>query len=1198
MKRLFIILGIVFLFARTVGADTWAASVEGNWTDDARWLDGSAPTASDGVLFSTTGATYVASLNNVSTTVAALYVSSPDATLAVRSGGGLVTLSVTGGVDIGAGRLYTSGPVTFNAGGGITNHDGIFQSGGSAATTVLNGLNNDINGEVKLSGVRGTGGFIALGADLTVSGGFTNLGTVSMETNSALQGGSFARLHVSGALFNSGTIDSKLFAGTYDSDRTISPTSMNNTGTIINNNVSDLVFNGANGTYENSGTIRGANGGIQFVDMESINLAAGGVVTGPKFVFRGKSGNPTATSFVNVAVPLTSTGEILFSALTAVINDSTITAAGPLNLWSTQLPTSQLTNTSNGTINFGNGGLIDSFTNVSNAGTINVTGALILETGASWGNGHQFVNSGDVIVPPGSSFYLRQIDGTASFTMAPGASMGGGGSLLFAGVKGAVNEDWAPGTSPLDLASSTITGSGSLDITGGLTLRDTVLGIPLENAGTMTIKRNSTGNTTFHAALTNKATGIVNMDATLTGGVAVFIGDEDIHNQGEFNVIGSASLRPVNESTSTGEFVNEAGATVNFTANPAGFIPWTLPLNNKGDFNITGRMSSNRSGLTILNSGTITAAADWSMSGALSFENSGALTSTGGNFYSQFNRDLTGHFTNTATGVWTIANGAFIKDVKDVVNTGDIVVTGGAFNVEFGQVAGNAFMNTGNIDLAPGSSMSIYRNGNASDFYLEEDATLDGGGTVYLTRMNATVNQAWEIQDSPLFLAVTTLGGTGSLHTASALTVSDSTLAIPVTNTGTALFKRGTGGSVITKSFTNDIGGVTSIDSAVSGAITVTMGDQDMVNAGEFYLKGNTSTFLSLIAPATSTGKFINEASGIVTIEGTSSRKFAVPLDNRGTVQLKLNLTLGSGAGSNINSGRLEISPGVTATVYGASTTNEPAGVIAGTGRLTFSGAAFANNGKISPGFSVGTLYMTGTVNNGATAEFDAEIKSLAGPGTGNDFLSVTGSLAVNGIVRPKVTGFLPKVGDEFVIMQCTGTLSGSLQVVNDPGVYPDFGVVVDPPTKQVKLIVTDVSNLDYVGFQEIFFTDEQIANGEADAGYDFDGDGLVNFLEWIYGENPTSVARVTSDPKLETNLSGNLVFVYPESTRLPAITVELLASSDLSGGLPLNSADYTRTSAPMPGVPDVNLVSLEVTNAALNSSPRQFFQVQFSVVP
>ncbi len=377
-----------------------------------------------------------------------------------------------------------------------------------------------------------------------------------------------------------------------------------------------------------------------------------------------------------------------------------------------------------------------------------------------------------------------------------------------------------------------------------------------------------------------------------------------------------------------------------------------------------------------------------------------------------------------------------------------------------------------------------------------------------------------------------------------------------------------------------------------SGTITST--------GGNLYFYGN----------FTPTSSFSN--SGTMTVENGSTVQYFQTVENSGTVHVNngtanfVTAYLGTSY-SVTNSGTIDVAPGATASFYrsGASgigtATNETTGRLTGSGTVAVSNTTFTNHGTIAPGNSTGVLTL-GAMNHSASSVFEIEIADASGPGSGHDQVVVNGNLALNGTLEiTRIGAYVPSPSDSFVIMTCTGELTGNFASVVQSDPAGTWEVEVDEDNDQVVLTFVGDGTIDYAAFQQAHFTPTEIANGDADPEVDFDGDGLANLLEWIHGFDPTSGVHPVA-PLVVERTPGTLDLIYPESALLPenAYSVTVLTDTDLAGGFAtIPALDVTRLAdTPVPGLPDVHRVTLRLENANWNTDDARYFQLEFAATP
>lgn len=121
-------------------------------------------------------------------------------------------------------------------------------------------------------------------------------------------------------------------------------------------------------------------------------------------------------------------------------------------------------------------------------------------------------------------------------------------------------------------------------------------------------------------------------------------------------------------------------------------------------------------------------------------------------------------------------------------------------------------------------------------------------------------------------------------------------------------------------------------------------------------------------------------------------------------------------------------------------------GKIIGNGNVNFS--SMSNTMNISPGFEIGQLNINSSLINTETSNITIEIAGNEGIGlvNGNDNVNVVGDLTLNGKLTVTSMNYTPSLGDEFVIMNYSGTLTGqftSFDFDNDFTIdYSTLGVV------------------------------------------------------------------------------------------------------------------------------------------------------------
>ena len=564
--------------------ELWATDTTGNWNVDGNWLDGSKPLPGADVALNVIGDDYRVDLFG-NAEVDDLAISSTNATVFTNSIGGLLTLSGTGDLEIFAGKLQSSGSYSLDFSNGITNHGGTLQSSGHAATQVHNGLNNAALGHVRVFGARNSQGSATFGADLqVVSGGFDNSGLITLETTTALSGGVFAQLSVTGTLNNSGTIDSLPFLGGGQGARRIAADSLVNSGTIINHDVAPLDLQASNATYFNSGTINAAVGEVRFRSIASLENQATGNLIGTNMLIDGSSNNSSTASNAGT---INLSGNLQLNDLVSFDNSGDIHAGGNVSMsfrtfhhrdGASLSGGNQLAFTS-ATLDLENGFTTD-FTDVRlNGSTIQGAGTYVSQSGTSTAIVGATVNSGvhwqneglvylsglNTVSASINSGFTNEVGGELRIrgTRSNAGFISAGAKLNMAGGltnKGTLSFETSRGGGPSPIAnlilSGTLNNSGLIDsrlFEGSAPGVKTIQADTFINSGVF--QQNDTGIFRFSrsgAAYTNS--GLFNINA----GEVRFQNIATFSNSGEINLAAMTEL----ELASGTSFVNEIGGSI------------------------------------------------------------------------------------------------------------------------------------------------------------------------------------------------------------------------------------------------------------------------------------------------------------------------------------------------------------------------------------------------------------------------------------------------------------------------------------------------------------------------------------------------------------------------------------------------------------------------------------------------------------
>ncbi len=130
--------------------------------------------------------------------------------------------------------------------------------------------------------------------------------------------------------------------------------------------------------------------------------------------------------------------------------------------------------------------------------------------------------------------------------------------------------------------------------------------------------------------------------------------------------------------------------------------------------------------------------------------------------------------------------------------------------------------------------------------------------------------------------------------------------------------------------------------------------------------------------------------------------------------------------------------------------------------------SSFSGN-TLSPGLSPGSLTVSNYAIPFANNTYNVELAGYGGPGdpTGHDQIVVSGAAATLGgtLNISFLNSFTPTIGDEFIIMTCTGGCSGSFSNIVHPGNNPNAWTVTTN-NNQVKLMLAQALPLELIDFQ------------------------------------------------------------------------------------------------------------------------------------
>lgn len=357
-----------------------------------------------------------------------------------------------------------------------------------------------------------------------------------------------------------------------------------------------------------------------------------------------------------------------------------------------------------------------------------------------------------------------------------------------------------------------------------------------------------------------------------------------------------------------------------------------------------------------------------------------------------------GTLTNASTGLIhsrvSVPGNSLRTVAADIINDGTVRIDK---NTAFNKANG-LFSNRNAVTIAPAATLSF--SGSAMTFS-QDGGSLDVGGGFTMSADTFRFNEGSIAGDVQLTLGSHLDIGAGSTGPASFIFRSNgNTIRGDLAESQTVLLQ-GVGPNG--PAFLNAGAGFSNAGTIILDAM------------GAFADSTNTGATLTVAAgplTITSTGVLHSR----VSVPGNSSRNFTGDLVNGGLIDIDKNTRFNKVGASYINSGMVELAPGVRLDVTGAGTSflNPHPGTIAGGGLLTFgAGTAFrgvgnltadiSNSGAFHPGGSPGILNLTGNYTQISIGSFNVEV---GGKDAGEfDQFNVSGTATLAGTLNAVLFG-------------------------------------------------------------------------------------------------------------------------------------------------------------------------------------------------
>ena len=1007
----------------------------------------------------------------------------------------------SGGTFINGGILSTSSTTSLgNLGGGITfggTGAGTLQI--TATTTINRTLNLSSNGTIDVTGsfvatfpglITGPGSLTTVDTGTLILSGLGNNYTGgTVVSGGTLQGDSFS---LQGAITNNSAVTfNQTVAGTYTGNLTGS-------GSLTKTGAATLIFTGTNsygagGITINQGSLQGTTSNLN----TAITTMAG------------------TTVIFNQTTPGSFTGTLMGAGGLTNIGSATLMVLGNNNY-------SGVTSLFGGVLSISGDNNLGTTTEIdfNTGGGLQTTGSLTLTAPMV------LLGSGTISVSPSTTLTVTSpITGPGGLTttnggtlLLTGANTYSGGTTLNAGtlqgnttsIQGQVStspntmlifDQAAPGTfngSILGSGSVTKMNIGTLILagpnfyTGGTTVSGGVLqgntsnlqGAITNNASVIFDQPNNgnySGSITGTGSLTKIDTGtlILSGNNSYTGGTLVSAGTL----QGSVSslngpITNNASVvfdQPTNGSysgpmTGTGSLTKIGVGTVTLSNTNNTYSGGTTVLSGNLSISADGDIGA-PTGMVILNTqGGLQATTSFTSTKTVTLAGPGTLNVTGG---------------NTLTMTMITGTGSLTKgDVGTLILGGTMNYTGGT-TISGGILQGNTTTLQGPIIDNASLVFDQTGTGTYNNVILGTGSvTKQNMGTVILGDSNGSNSYS-----GGTFLTGGTLQGTTNSLQDNIVTSNTTTLIFDQSTNGTYAGAITGGGSLI-KNNTNTLiltgpnnftggtqlnGGTLQIsDSTLTGTITTAAGTTvvfDETSIGTFngsvqgagsVIKQDFGTFI-VTQPLNQTGgTFINSgtlqgdsttfqgqitdnAAGILVFNQSTDGTFTGSITGSGMmVKMGSAMTTFSG-NSGTFSGSTTVSAGIlnVSGTLGGSVAVQPGAILKGTGTLI---GTVTNKGTVIPGTSIGTLNITGPYVQSAGSTLYAQID----PNGSSSLLNVTGTTTLSGSLLIIADPGLYLPGQTFTILRSSGGVTG--QFTSYTNTNPDIGIQVQYFSTYVQL--------------------------------------------------------------------------------------------------------------------------------------------------
>ncbi len=752
------------------------------------------------------------------------------------------------------------------------------------------------------------------------------------------------------------------------------------------------------------------------------------------------------------------------------------------------------------------------------------TGQYVVTAGTLQGNTSTLVgpitdNAAVTFNQLGMGIFNPAITGTGTLTKIGAGAVDltavntyGGGTIISAGtltvsgsIVGNVNLDMsgaifdvANSLSIADLnsvAGSTITLGASNTLTVTTTMADLVAGV-IEGDGALTkagVNTLTLSNTNTYTGLTTINGGTFEVTGSIVGPVTVNMAGaafnaNNTFTMGDLNSVAGSTVSIGNTRTLT--------VTTSMADLVAGVIQGLGGLQVIGTNVLTASGANTYSGGTTVNGGTYQVTG--SIVGDVDILTAGATFDVQNTFTIGDLRGDPGSIVNIGGGDVLTVTTSTIRTVDLIQGAGGLTVTGAStLSLNQGTYTGGTIIN--------GGTLSVFGS-------LVGPVNVNMAGATFQVLNSFTIGDLTSVAGGIIDLAT----GGGVL----AVTTSMVDAVAGVIQGVGGLTIQGT--STLIASAANTYEGQTTVSGGTFQVTGSIISPVDVATAGAIFDVQNSFTINNLTGVA---GGIVNLGAGDVLTLSPGSGTFAGTIQGTGSL-----VKAGGGtttlSGINTYSGTTTVSGGtlrVNGSLTNSTTTVNAGGNLSGTGTVQ----TVINNGKVSPGGSIGTLNIVGNYTQNPGSSLEIELNPIAA-----DLLNITGTATINPgatlELRPTFGSYA--AGTSFIVLQAA-SVTGTFSTVTTTNPAAAFQVIYNPTNIQLLL----GSAVIVTGFESILAGRGGIGANEIAICFDnavaTEGSDLFDVLLALSSLGTDQKALIKAFKQMEPNLFGALALAQENNS-------------------------------------------------------------------